>query len=188
MIAIRAARVVLPGPPYWLPKTMVVMPRTSLADSDQDNPRSGGLHTLAPETGMRHGPDAVHKKRAGEPPVARHGRLRIVLGVVAFAGVALLVLIVVARRPDFPIKIGLYSFSNDVEVLQPIQPYNREQVRGALTLLRRPRGGTAIGDAMREARPDLYRAGVFRKYILVVTDGENTNGREPDEVDRYILV
>ena len=39
---------------------------------------------------------------------------------------------------------------------------------------------------MREARPDLYRAGVFRKYLLVVTDGENTNGRSPDDVAREI--
>lgn len=92
----------------------------------------------------------------------------------------------VARRPDFPIKIGLYGFSSDVNVLQPIQPYNRDRVRAALATLRRPGGGTAIGDAMREARPDLYRAGVFRKYILVVTDGENTNGREPDQVARDI--
>ena len=40
---------------------------------------------------------------------------------------------------------------------------------------------------MREARPDLYRAGVFRKYLLVVTDGENTSGRSPDEVAREIF-
>ena len=40
---------------------------------------------------------------------------------------------------------------------------------------------------MREARPDLYRAGVFRKYLLVVTDGENTNGRSPDDVAREIF-
>ena len=40
---------------------------------------------------------------------------------------------------------------------------------------------------MRTARPDLYRAGVFRKYLLVVTDGENTNGRQPDDVARDIF-
>lgn len=91
-----------------------------------------------------------------------------------------------ARRPDFPIKIGLYSFSSDVEVIQPIQPYDREAIRRAISALPRPGGGTAIGDAMREARPALYRSGVFRKYILVVTDGENTNGREPDQVARDI--
>ena len=40
---------------------------------------------------------------------------------------------------------------------------------------------------MRDARPDLYRAGVFRKYLLVVTDGENTSGRDPDDVARDIF-
>jgi hypothetical protein len=39
---------------------------------------------------------------------------------------------------------------------------------------------------MRVARPDLYQAGVFRKYILVVTDGENTTGRSPKDVAREI--
>ena len=92
----------------------------------------------------------------------------------------------IAKRPDFPIKIGLYSFSSSVRTLRPIQPYDREAIRVALTRLPGPGGGTAIGDAMREARPDLYRAGVFRKYLLVVTDGENTNGRSPDKVVRDI--
>jgi hypothetical protein len=42
-------------------------------------------------------------------------------------------------------------------------------------------------EAMREARPDLYRAGVFRKYLLVVTDGDNTSGRNPEGVAREIF-
>ncbi len=92
----------------------------------------------------------------------------------------------IAKRPDFPIKIGLYSFSSSVRTLRSIQPYDRSAIRFALTNLPGPGGGTAIGDAMREARPDLYRAGVFRKYLLVVTDGENTNGRSPDKVAREI--
>ena len=93
----------------------------------------------------------------------------------------------VARRPDFPIKIGIYSFSSQVRRLRDIQPYDRAAVRGALAALPRPGGGTAIGEAMHEARPDLYRAGVFRKYVLVVTDGENTSGRAPDDVAREIF-
>jgi Mg-chelatase subunit ChlD len=92
-----------------------------------------------------------------------------------------------AKRPDFPIKIGLYSFSSDVEELSPIAPYDRAAVRAALEKLPAPGGGTAIGEAMREARPALYRAGVFRKYLLVVTDGENTRGRDPDRVAREIF-
>ena len=84
-------------------------------------------------------------------------------------------------------KIGLYTFSSNVRTVRPIQPYDRAAIRGALANLPLPGGGTAIGDAMREARPELYRAGVFRKYLLVVTDGDNTNGRAPDEVAREIF-
>jgi hypothetical protein len=93
----------------------------------------------------------------------------------------------VVKRPDFPIKIGIYSFSSNVRTLRPIQPYDRAAIRQALDLLPRPGGGTAIGEALREARPDLYRAGVFRKYLLVVTDGDNTSGRNPESVAREIF-
>jgi hypothetical protein len=92
----------------------------------------------------------------------------------------------IAKRPDFPIKIGIYSFSSSVRRLRPIQGYDRAAIAAALDDLPRPGGGTAIGDAMRVARPDLYHAGVFRKYILVVTDGENTTGRSPDDIAREI--
>jgi Mg-chelatase subunit ChlD len=93
----------------------------------------------------------------------------------------------VQKRPDFPIKIGIYSFSSDVERQLALQPYEREVVRNALRRVPRAGGGTAIGEAMRAARPDLYRAGVFRKYLLVVTDGENTSGRNPEGVARDIF-
>ena len=93
----------------------------------------------------------------------------------------------VARRPDFPIKVGIYSFSSSVRTLRPIQTYDRASIRDALDRLPRPGGGTAIGEALREARPDLYRAGVFRKYLLVVTDGDNTSGQSPEPVAREIF-
>ena len=92
----------------------------------------------------------------------------------------------VAKRPEFPIKVGIYSFSSSVRVLRPIAPYDRAAIRLALANLPRPGGGTAIGEALGAARPDLYRAGVFRKYLLVVTDGDNTTGRSPDDVAREI--
>ena len=92
----------------------------------------------------------------------------------------------IARRPDFPVKIGVYSFSSGVRTQRPIQPYDRAAIKSVLATLPAPGGGTAIGDAMREARPDLYKAGVFRKYLVVVTDGENTNGRSPEKVAREI--
>lgn len=93
---------------------------------------------------------------------------------------------VIAKRPGFPVKVGIYSFSSHVRTLLPIQPYDRATVHTALSEVPLPGGGTAIGEAMRTARPALYRAGVFRKYLLVVTDGENTSGRSPDDVAREI--
>src|SRR5688572_9052351 len=36
-----------------------------------------------------------------------------------------------AKRPDFPIKIGLYSFASRVSKLQPIEVYDRARIRTA---------------------------------------------------------
>lgn len=93
----------------------------------------------------------------------------------------------VAKRPDFAIKVGIYSFSSHASTVLPMQRFDRAAIRDALARVPSPGGGTAIGEAMYTARPDLYRAGVFRKYLLVVTDGENTSGRSPDEVAREIF-
>ena len=92
----------------------------------------------------------------------------------------------VARQPGFPVKVGLYQFSSDAVPLVPVQPYDRTMIRTALESMEPPHGGTAIGNAMDLARADLYRSGTIRKYILVVTDGENTEGRSPSNVAREI--
>lgn len=91
-----------------------------------------------------------------------------------------------ARQPGFPIKVGLYYFSSGVHPLFPIQPYDRGALRAALESMPSPTGGTAIGEAMDVARDALYKSGIIRKYILVITDGENTDGRPPHEVAREI--
>jgi Mg-chelatase subunit ChlD len=91
-----------------------------------------------------------------------------------------------AKRPDFPIKVGIVRFSDDVSTLLPVAPYNREAIRSALASVPSPRGGTAIGDAMDAARKELYRSGTFRKVMLVVTDGDNTDGRDPASVANEI--
>lgn len=92
----------------------------------------------------------------------------------------------VARQPGFPVNVGLYEFSSTVRPLVPVSRYDAAALRSALASMREPNGGTAIGNAMDVARADLYRAGTFRKYILVVTDGENTTGRSPRRVAREI--
>jgi Mg-chelatase subunit ChlD len=93
----------------------------------------------------------------------------------------------IAKRPDFAVKVGIYSFSSEASTVLPMQSFNRQAIRDALARVPRPGGGTAIGEAMYTARPELYRAGVFRKYLLVVTDGENTSGRSPDSAAQEIF-
>ena len=90
------------------------------------------------------------------------------------------------KQTGFPIKVGLYQFSNDVRTLVPMQAYDQAALRQALETMPPPNGGTAIGDAMDVARTALYQSGIIRKYILVVTDGENTNGRSPRTVAQEI--
>ena len=93
----------------------------------------------------------------------------------------------VSKRPDFPVLVALHVFSTDVETVLPMQPYRGDSVRAALERVRPPRGGTAIGLGIDAARRVLYRSGVFRKNILVVTDGENTSGPEPERVAQEIF-
>jgi len=92
----------------------------------------------------------------------------------------------VARQPDFPINVGLYRFSSRVTAMVPVARYDRAALKTALDAMPEPDGGTAIGTAMDVAREDLYRGGTFRKYILVVTDGENTQGVSPRRIAREI--
>jgi Mg-chelatase subunit ChlD len=91
------------------------------------------------------------------------------------------------KRPDYPVNVTLISFSDGTQTVLEMQPYNRDSVRAAIGRLTRPSGGTAIGDAMDVARQALYKAGTFRKVMLVVTDGENTDGRDPADVAREIF-
>ncbi len=93
----------------------------------------------------------------------------------------------VKRRPDFPIKLAIYGFASSPWVVYPMQPYDGPSVVRALAKIPGPGGGTAIGSALLNARPALYRSGVFRKYILVITDGQNTVGSAPDRVARDIF-
>ncbi len=92
------------------------------------------------------------------------------------------------EQPDFPINVGLYRFSSPRDgdgADQALRPRPRLKSRRS-TSMPEPDGGTAIGRAMDVARDDLYRAGTFRKYILVVTDGENTDGVSPRRIAQEI--
>ena len=92
----------------------------------------------------------------------------------------------IAKQPGYPVNVGLYTFASQVSGTVTVRPYERGTLLAAIRSMPYPKGGTAIGRALDAARADLYRAGTIRKYILVLTDGENTDGPSPAEVAREI--
>ena len=61
----------------------------------------------------------------------------------------------VAKRPDFAVKVGIYSFSSDASTVLPIQAFDRVAIRDALARLPAAgrRHGHRRGDAHGKARP-----------------------------------
>ena len=84
-----------------------------------------------------------------------------------------------------PVLLGIYEFSgragDDTRPVIKMAPPDRSRADSALASLR-AQGGTPIGDAMIFAKRELDLTGLSRKHLLVVTDGENTDGFDPDDV------
>lgn len=85
---------------------------------------------------------------------------------------------------DLPVRIAILRFSGQDEVVTvlPMAPFDREAIRSALDRMPHPRDGTAIGAALQAGCTEVMHAGVFRKHLVVVTDGENTDGPPPEAV------
>ena len=90
------------------------------------------------------------------------------------------------EHPDETVLLGLYEFSDrddepDCRAVIPMAPPDRTRATAALARMR-PDGGTPIGNAMISAKRELDMTGLARRHLLVVTDGENTDGFPPDRV------
>ena len=87
---------------------------------------------------------------------------------------------------DQPVLLGIYEFSErdglpDFRPVIPMSAPDRQRADAALARLRAD-GGTPIGNAMIGAKRALDATGLTRRHLLVVTDGENTNGFAPERV------
>jgi len=87
---------------------------------------------------------------------------------------------------DEPVLLGIYEFSersgqDDCRPVIAMAPPDRGRAERALASLR-ARGGTPIGNAMIFAKRELDATGLTRRHLLLVTDGENTDGFSPDRV------
>jgi Mg-chelatase subunit ChlD len=90
------------------------------------------------------------------------------------------------EHQDEPVLLGVYEFSRrrgdpDCRPVVPMGSPNREQAAAAIARLAAD-GGTPIGQAMITAKRALDDTGLTRRHLLVVTDGENTDGVGPDRV------
>ena len=93
-------------------------------------------------------------------------------------------------HPGEPVLVGIYEFSRrrgepDCRPIVPMGPPDRERATGAIARLNAD-GGTPIGQAMITAKRALDDTGLLRRHLLVVTDGENTDGVGPETVARAI--
>jgi hypothetical protein len=91
-----------------------------------------------------------------------------------------------ADQPAIPVLVGVYEFSSgrrggDVREVVPMGQPRPQAAESAIRAMRAD-GGTPIGDAMIVAKRALDATGVARRHLIVVTDGENTDGYDPGEV------
>ena len=89
-------------------------------------------------------------------------------------------------HPDEPVLLGIYEFSDrdgmpDARPVVPMGKPDRARAASALNSMR-AKGGTPIGNAMIAAKRELDATGLTRRHLLVVTDGENTEGFAPERV------
>jgi Mg-chelatase subunit ChlD len=91
-----------------------------------------------------------------------------------------------ADHQDEPVQLGIFEFSRrrgdpDCRVVVPMGAPDRDRAGAAIAGLEAD-GGTPIGQAMITAKLALDKTGLTRRHLLLVTDGENTDGIEPDRV------
>jgi Mg-chelatase subunit ChlD len=116
-------------------------------------------------------------QEGGEPKIvtARQAAKDVVTKIQNFA----------AAHPDRQVVIGIMKFSTNTQIVVPVGSPSLQNSTAAIDSLS-PESGTAIGDAMFDAKKALDETGFDDRHIIVVTDGENNAGRSPDSVAKTI--
>jgi Mg-chelatase subunit ChlD len=89
-------------------------------------------------------------------------------------------------HPNANLQLAIYTFSSSVSEVLPMGEFNQDKAQAAVDRIPRPNSGTAIGTAIEAAFKALYRSGCTRKFVLCVTDGENTVGPPPDWIAHHL--
>ena len=91
------------------------------------------------------------------------------------------------EHPQANLQMGIYNFSSLVNEVLPMGDFDETKAKAALNRIPLPNGGTAIGTALEDAFKALYRSGCTRKFVVCITDGENTAGPSPDWIARQLF-
>lgn len=91
-----------------------------------------------------------------------------------------------AEHPNEDVRLGIYEFSRrrgepDCRPVIEMAPPDRGRAEAAIARLEAD-GGTPIGEAMITAKRELDNTGLTRRHLLLVTDGENTDGFRPERI------
>jgi Mg-chelatase subunit ChlD len=91
-----------------------------------------------------------------------------------------------AEHPGDDVRLGIYEFSRrrgepDCRPVIAMAMPDRARADTAIAGLKAD-GGTPIGEAMIVAKRELDDTGLTRRHLLLVTDGENTDGIRPERV------
>ena len=88
-------------------------------------------------------------------------------------------------HPGEIVEVGLMEFSDrppaSAREVIPLSAADPARAEAALATMRAS-GGTPIGEALVAGKRALDASGLSRRHLLVVTDGENTNGARPGDV------
>lgn len=85
------------------------------------------------------------------------------------------------KNPGKNVFAGLTEFSTHAVQSVPLAPVAQLQTEQAINDLSAS-GNTAIGDALVSGKQQLNKAALKKQFMIVITDGENTTGRSPEEV------
>ena len=118
----------------------------------------------------------IRGERTQKIDVARRAALDLVEQFVRYA----------KDHPKETVQLSVAEFSardgeGDVREVIPMGAPDLERARSAIAAMR-AEGGTPIGSAVIHAKRALDATGLARRHLLVITDGENTNGDSPEAV------
>jgi hypothetical protein len=81
------------------------------------------------------------------------------------------------------VDVGLYTFSrNGAQEVVKFGAFDAGAIQNWTTNFSKPSGGTPLGEALRTVSQAVLNSPQPRKHVLIITDGMNTVGPEPDTI------